>query len=124
MRGFIGLVALFVAVWAATNMGMQAGGILQQTSNMEVPDGRIYGFFGIIVVLMLITEVATQIAHKQIQIPAIILNRTLGVVFGLLTAVLFSVVVVYPLVPVVHPIRCVRVRPAEHGRCHFVLHLT
>ena len=33
IRRFIGLVALFIAVWAATNMGLQAGGILQQTSN-------------------------------------------------------------------------------------------
>ncbi|OLB82813.1 MAG: hypothetical protein AUI15_37155 [Actinobacteria bacterium 13_2_20CM_2_66_6] len=32
IRRFIGLVALFVAVWAATNLGLQAGGILQQTS--------------------------------------------------------------------------------------------
>ena len=26
IRRFIGLIALFVAVWAATNMGIQAGG--------------------------------------------------------------------------------------------------
>jgi uncharacterized membrane protein required for colicin V production len=115
IRRFIGFVALFVAVWAATNMGLQAGGILQQTSNMEVPDGRIYGFFGIIVVLMLITEVATQIAHKQIQIPAIILNRTLGVVFGLFTAVLLSVVVVYELGAAANPIGGAALDPVQQG---------
>ena len=78
IRRFIGLIALFVAVWAATNMGIQAGGILQQTSSFEIADGRVYGFFGIIAVVLFIVEVATQLAHSQIQIPAVVLNRTLG----------------------------------------------
>jgi len=104
IRRFLGLVALFVAVWAATNLGLQTGLILQQTSNMEVPDGRIYGFFGIIVFLLLLVEAATQIAHKQIQIPAIVLNRTLGTVLGLMTAILLSVVVVYELGLAANPI--------------------
>lgn len=104
IRRFIGLAALFVAVWAATNMGLQAGGILQQTSNFEVPDGRIYGFFGIIAAILILVEVATQIAHKQIQIQAVILNRTLGVALGLLTAILLSVVVIYELGQAANPI--------------------
>jgi uncharacterized membrane protein required for colicin V production len=95
IRRFIGLVALFVAVWAATNMGIQAGGILQQTSSFEIADGRIYGFFGIIAAVLLIVEVATQLAHSQIQIPAVVLNRTLGTAVGVLTAILLSYVVVY-----------------------------
>jgi len=90
IRRFIGLVALFVAVWSASSMGIQAGGILQQTSSFEVADSRIYGFFGIIVAVLLIVEVATQLAHSQIQIPAVVLNRTLGTLLGLLTAILLS----------------------------------
>jgi uncharacterized membrane protein required for colicin V production len=97
IRRFIGLVALFIALWAATNMGLQAGAILQQTSAFEVADGRIYGFFGIVVAVLLIVEAATQLAHSQIQIPAIVLNRTFGTAIGLLTAVLLSVVLVYEL---------------------------
>ena len=104
IRRFIGLVALFVAVWAATNMGLQAGGILQQTSNFEIPDARIYGFFGIIVFVLLIVEVATQLAHSQIQIPAVVLNRTLGTIIGALTAILLSVVVVYELEQASNPV--------------------
>jgi uncharacterized membrane protein required for colicin V production len=104
IRRFIGLVALFVAVWAATNMGLQAGGILQQTSNFETPDARIYGFFGIIVFVLVIVEVATQLAHSQIQIPAVVLNRTLGTIIGALTAILLSVVVVYELEQASNPI--------------------
>ena len=105
IRRFIGLVALFVAVWAATSMGLQAGGILQQSGSVtEVADGRIYGFFGIMAAVLLVVEVATQIAHKQIQIQAIVLNRTLGTAIGLLTAILLSVVVVYELGAAGNPI--------------------
>jgi uncharacterized membrane protein required for colicin V production len=104
IRRFIGLVALFVAVWAATNMGLQAGGILQQTSNFEIPDARVYGFMGIIAFVLLIVEVATQLAHSQIQIPAVVLNRTLGTIIGAITAILLSVVVVYELEQAAHPI--------------------
>lgn len=115
IRRFIGLVALFVAVWAATNMGVQAGGILQQTSNMEVPDGRIYGFFGIIFALLLIVEVATQLAHSQIKIPAVTLNRTLGAALGVVTAVLLSVVVVYELGAAANPIGGTQLDPLQAG---------
>lgn len=104
IRRFIGLVALFVAVWAATNMGLQAGGILQQTSNFETPDARIYGFFGIIFAVLLVVEVATQLAHSQLQLPAIVLNRTIGTVLGVVTAILLSVVVVYELGAAANPI--------------------
>ncbi|HKC19896.1 MAG TPA: CvpA family protein, partial [Candidatus Dormibacteraeota bacterium] len=104
IRRFIGLAALFVALWAATSMGLQAGGILQQSSNFEISDGRIYGFFGIIAAILILVEIATQTAHKQIQIQAVILNRTLGVALGLVTAILLSVVVVYEVEQAANPI--------------------
>ena len=104
IRRFIGLVAIFIAVWAATNMGLQAGAILQQTSSFETPDGRIYGFFGIIFAVLVIVEAATQLAHSQIQIQAVVLNRTFGVALGVLSAILLSVVVVYELGQAANPI--------------------
>jgi uncharacterized membrane protein required for colicin V production len=104
IRRFIGLVALFVAFWAATNMGLQAGAILQQTSSVQVADGRIYGFFGILFAVLIIVELATQLAHSQIQIQAVILNRTFGVALGLVTAILLSVVCVYEISAAANPI--------------------
>jgi Na+/serine symporter len=104
IRRFIGLVALFAAFWAATNMGLQAGGILQQTSDFDNPSGKIYGFFGLLVAVLVIVEVATQIAHRQLQIQAIVLNRTLGAAIGALTAILLSVVVTYELEQAATPI--------------------
>src|SRR5258708_10248818 len=78
-------------------MGLQAGGILQQTSNFETSDGRIYGFFGIVIAVLAIVEGATQLAHSQIQIPALALNRSLGVIVGAITGVFVVVVCVYEL---------------------------
>jgi uncharacterized membrane protein required for colicin V production len=97
IRRLIGLVAMYLALLAATNMGVQAGGILGQSSNFNVPDGRIYGFFGILTAILVIVEAATQLAHSQIQIPALIFNNAFGAAIGLVTAVLLSVVVVYEL---------------------------
>ena len=113
IRRFIGLIALFVAVWAATNMGIQAGGILQQTSSFEIADGRVYGFFGIIVAVLLIVEVATQLAHSQIQIPAVVLNRTLGTAVGVFTAILLSYVVIYELGAAANPIGGAQLDPLQ-----------
>ena len=97
LRRLFGFVALYAGLFAGTHMGLQAGLILQQTSNFETPDSRIYGFFGILFAVLLIVEVGTQIAHNQIQIPGLVLNRTLGVAVGLITAITLSVVIVYEL---------------------------
>ena len=97
IRRLIGLVALYLALLAATNMGLQAGGILGQSSNFDVADGRVYGFFGILVAILVIVEAATQLAHSQIQVPAMLFNNAFGAVVGLITSVLLAVVVVYEL---------------------------
>ena len=115
IRRFIGLVAVFVALWAATNMGQQAGAILQQTSSFEAADGRIYGFFGIIAFVLVIVEAATQLAHSQIQIQAIVLNRTLGTIIGVVTAILLSYVVVFELGAASNPIGGAQLDPVQLG---------
>jgi uncharacterized membrane protein required for colicin V production len=97
LRRLIGLVALYLAFEGATHMGLQAGGIMQQSSNLETPDARIYGFFGIIVAVLLIVEVAAQLANSQIQVGALVFNRVLGVLLGLATAILLSVLVTYEM---------------------------
>jgi hypothetical protein len=63
----------------------------------------VYGFFGILFAVLILVEVATQLAHSQIQIPALVLNRTLGVIFGVITGFLLSVIVVYELGAAANP---------------------
>jgi uncharacterized membrane protein required for colicin V production len=116
VRRIIGLVALFVAAWAATNMGTQAGGILNQTTSFpSISDARIYGFFGIMAAILIIVEAATQLAHSNLQLPAIYLDRTLGVVFGVITAIFLATVVVYELSAAANPIGGVQLDPLQQN---------
>ena len=103
LRRVIGLIALYIGCIAATGMGLQAANIIQQASTLETPDARIYGFFGLLVVVLLAVDGAAQLAHRQIQIEAIVWNRVSGVLVGVITAVLLSVVVTYELEAAGHP---------------------
>jgi hypothetical protein len=98
VRRIIGLVALYIAFLAANNMGLQAGGIMQQSSSLDIQDGRIYGFFGIAVAVLLLFEGAAQLAHRQIQIEAMVLNRATGAIVGVVTGLLLAVVVTHELI--------------------------
>jgi uncharacterized membrane protein required for colicin V production len=98
LRRVIGLIGLYLAFVGATNMGLQAAGILQQSSNLELPDARIYGFFGIVLAVILIVEGAAQLAGSQIQVGALVFNRALGVIIGVATAVILSVLVTQELI--------------------------
>jgi hypothetical protein len=97
MRRLIGLVSLYLACFAANAMGLQAGSILQQSSSYSTPDGRIYGFFGILFAVIIVIDGAAQLANSQIQLQAIVFNRLSGVIIGVLTALLLSVLVTYEL---------------------------
>jgi Colicin V production protein len=97
VRRLIGVIALYLAFVGATNMGVQAGGILQQSSSLAIQDGRIYGFFGIAIAVIVIVEGAAQLASSQIQVGALVFNRVLGVVLGVITAIVLSVLVTYEL---------------------------
>src|SRR5216683_3095136 len=70
MRRLIGLVSLYLACIAATNMGLQAGGTLQQSSSYGTADARIYGFFGILFAVIIVIDGAAQLANSQIELQA------------------------------------------------------
>jgi hypothetical protein len=97
LRRLVGLVAVYLAFIGATNMGLQAGGLLQQSSSVETADSRIYGFFGIVIAVIVIIEGAAQLVGSQIQGGAIVFNRALGVVIGVVTAIVLSVLLTYEL---------------------------
>jgi uncharacterized membrane protein required for colicin V production len=97
MRRLIGLVSLYLACFAANAMGLQAGSILQQSSSYGTADARIYGFFGILFAVIIVIDGAAQLANSQIQLQAIVFNRLSGVIIGLVTALLLSVLVTYEL---------------------------
>ena len=97
LRRGIGLIALYVGFLAATGMGIQAGSLLSQAFAVEVPDARILGFFGLLTAVLVLVDGAAQLAHAQIRIEAVYWNRASGVILGVITAVMLSVLVVYLL---------------------------
>jgi hypothetical protein len=115
LRRLIGLVAVYLAFVGATNMGLQAGGILQQSSSVETPDARIYGFFGIVIVVIIIVEGAAQLASSQIQVGALVFNRVLGVILGLATAIMLTVVVTHELQAAGSPFGGATLDPIQQG---------
>src|SRR2546428_5535784 len=95
IRRLIGLVALYAAFVAATNMGLQAGSIMQQSSAVATPDSRIYGFFGVAFGILIGGEGAAQLVHNQIQIEAVVFKPVSGVVGGGLAGIRLFVLVTY-----------------------------
>src|SRR6266446_7016558 len=116
IRRLISLIALYISFVAATNMGLQAGGIIQQTSSTSTPDARIYGFFGIVFVVMIVLDGAGQLAHSQIQLEAIVFNRVSGAVVGVLTGLILSVVPVYVQQEAAKPIGASERDGVNHSR--------
>src|SRR5260370_37962629 len=80
MRRLIGLVSLSLACIAATNMGLQAGSLLQQSSTYGAADARLYWFFGIPFAVITLIECSAQLAHIQIRLPAGLLHPASGVI--------------------------------------------
>jgi uncharacterized membrane protein required for colicin V production len=103
VRRLIGIIGVYISFLAATNMGLQAGHLLQQSSSIETPDSRIYGFFGIVIAVVVVVEGAAQLAHSAIQIEAIVLNRVLGVLVGLVSAIVLSVIITYEMQAAANP---------------------
>src|SRR5260370_798253 len=66
IRRIISLIALYISFVAATNMGLQAGGILQQNPTTPTPDARLYGFFRIALGAMIVLDGAGQPAPRPI----------------------------------------------------------
>jgi hypothetical protein len=104
LQRMIGLVSLYLAFVAASNMGIQAGGILQQSSDFDIADSRIYGFFGIVAAIVIVIEIAATLARSQIKIEAIVFDRLSGVIVGVITAFTLSVLVTFELIAAGNPI--------------------
>ena len=99
VRRVIGLIAVFIALLVATNMGQQGAGILRQYSpTISVPDARLYSWLFFLVLLVLVFEAAATAVHTQIQLAVVALNRGVGLLLGLVTAVVLLVACAYMLV--------------------------
>lgn len=94
IRRGIGFVAVYLACFSATAMGLQTAGILTSSyPNLATADARIYGFFGILAAVIILVEGAAVLLGKQLEVTVVALNRGLGVVVGLVTGIALAVVI-------------------------------
>src|SRR5258708_24357107 len=115
MRRVIGLVSLYLACFAANAMGLQAGSILQQSSSYGTADALICGFVGILFEVIIVIDGAAQLANIQIQLQAIVFNRLSGVIIGVVSALLLSVLVTYELQAAGNPFGGTQLDPVQQS---------
>jgi uncharacterized membrane protein required for colicin V production len=96
IRRVLGLIAIYVAMWVATNMGQQGGNIyLQYSPSTAVPDARLIGWLFFFVLITLALEGAALAVDRQIQFAVVALNRFMGALIALVTAGVIVIGVFY-----------------------------
>ena len=87
IRRVLGLIGVYLAMLVATNMGQQGAGIyLQYSPTTPVPDARLFGWLFFFFLLTIVFEGAATAVHAQIQLAVVALNNGIGLVIGIITA--------------------------------------
>ena len=87
IRRVIGFVALYLGFFAATQSAPTAASVvLQVFPDWAVPDALILGYFGVVVIDLIIVDVLASLWHGQLQLAAVVVDRGSGAVVGALTA--------------------------------------
>ncbi|MEP7104966.1 MAG: CvpA family protein [Chloroflexota bacterium] len=98
VRRVIGLVAVYIGLLVAFNMGPQGGGILEQSQpGLSFADARFISWSFFLVLMLLVFEGAATAVHAQLQVAVLALNKGIGVLIGLVTAVVLVTAIVYML---------------------------
>lgn len=96
IRRVIGVIAVYVAMWVATNMGQQGGGIyLQYSPTTPVPDARLIGWLFFFILITIVLEGAATAIHQQLQLAVVALDHAMAVVLSLITALVVVVGLFY-----------------------------
>jgi hypothetical protein len=87
VRRAIGLAIAYIALLVATNMGQQGGQMWQQYSTTtSPPDARAYGYLFFFLLIVAVLEGAAFVIRDVLQVTFVLLNRTTGILLGLVTA--------------------------------------
>ncbi len=98
IRRVIGLVAVYIALLVATFMGHQGADVVMQSQpGMPVPDARLVAWSFFLILMLLVFEGAATAVHSQLQLAVVAVNKGVGVVVGLMTAVVLISALVYML---------------------------
>jgi uncharacterized membrane protein required for colicin V production len=98
VRRVIGLVAVYIGLLVAFNMGVQGADILEQWQpGMSVADARFLSWTFFLALMLLVFEGAATAIHAQLQVAVLALNRGIGVLIGAVTWVVLVTALVYML---------------------------
>ena len=87
VRRAIGLGIAYIAFLVATNMGQQGGQMwLQYSTTTSAPDARAYGYLFFFLLIVAVLEGAAFVVRDVLRVTFVLLNRTTGILLGLVTA--------------------------------------
>ena len=96
VRRVIGIVVVYVALIAGTNMGQPGGGILEQWDNtIPAQDARLYAWLFFFLLILLALEGAATAVHGRLQLAVVAFDKSLGVLIGLVTGTVVIVALVF-----------------------------
>ena len=98
IRRVLGFVILFFAFYVAGYMGLRAGDMIVQARPLTPPtDARVIGYFGFALLVVVVLEAMATAYRDLLQVSVVALNKFTGVLLGVLTGLVASVLVVYML---------------------------
>ena len=92
IRRVIGFIGLYLGVLGATYVGHAGLSVLRQGDpTLAASDGKIYLFFGALVVITLVVEVVASLYHQEVQVSLVAVNQGTGALIGALTGFIAAV---------------------------------
>lgn len=96
VRRVIGILIVYAALIAGTNMGQPGGAILEQYNNSIPPqDARLYGWAFFFLLLVIALEAAATAIHGRLQLAVVAFDKAIGVLLGVLTGLVVMAALVY-----------------------------
>lgn len=104
IRRVIGLAGVYVACGAGSYFAISGAGIIRQYSpTIQIPDARLYAWFGFFALIVVIFEGLATAIHAQIQVSAVALDHAVGGALGALTAIVVIVAGFYMMAGYARP---------------------
>ncbi len=105
VRRVIGITTVYLASVVATFMGPQGGAIYQQAvAATPTPDATLIGWLFFFFLIVVVVEFMATLVHQSLQLSVVALNRLTGVVVGLVTATVVTVVLFFMLAGFAQPL--------------------
>lgn len=102
-RRVLGFVGIYLGLGAATYAAPRLAGMIQPDFNIPLVDVRLYCFFGVAGLVVLLLELIAAAYHRQLEISYVALDYGTGVLLGAFTGLLVAGLTVLMLDGASHP---------------------